>query len=386
MTTKQEVFSSPLKYQKVAEQLRRDMEAGHIKPGDRLPSIAEMRAKFGISRPTMDKAHSILEHEGLISRQPGAGTFVLQPAKPRVNGVIAVGSSGYSCPEDSPYWGTLLAGVRAGAARAGLQVQLFDYETRHWPGADGLLICGWEPEDALRHIPANLPCVSLLTPVLGMTSVYADDYSGARKATEHLLSLGHRRIGYLHNLDVSTISRRLSGYRDALEAAGARQTFCCERLLTGARGDNGQFIEAGRRVVRQWLKDDWEQQHCTALLAQNDYVAIGVIEALREAGVRVPDDVSVVGFDGLQIGQIIAPRLTTVAVPLREIGNRAVQLLRQSIESGHSGAEHCMLPACLQIGESCALFNKSQALLTAEEEGLSSRTERNEGMRSGSKP
>ena len=105
--------------------------------------------------------------------------------------------------------------------------------------------------------------------------------------------------------------------------------------------------------MQTWLANNWQQAGCTALLAHNDYVAIGVMDALREAGLRVPDDIAVVGFDGLEVGQFVSPRLTTVEVPLHEIGAQAVEMLCAQIESGQRSAEHRLLPTRMVQGQSC---------------------------------
>jgi len=354
-------------YQQVAEQLRRQMKSGQIKPGDRLPSIAQMREKHGVSRPTMDKVHSILEQEGLVIRQPGAGTFVLEPPAPTApllaHNVIAVSGSGFYFAEQSPYWGQLMAGIRAEAKTCGFSISLPDHPLRNAQTVSGLLIGESSREDVLRHLPVGLPCVSLLMPLAGVAGVYADDYSGGRQATEYLLKLGHRRIGYLHGGSGSheMVARRLSGYRDALHAAELGFSEDWERVLPAIEhdvfdpADDLQFVAVGRQTMSQWLKENWAQTGLTALLTQNDYLAIGAMEALRESGWSVPGDVSVVGFDGLEIGQVVSPRLTTIDVPLREIGRRAVQMLQAQIETGIASREHCMLPTRLRVGlSSCA--------------------------------
>lgn len=271
------------------------------------------------------------------------------------SGVIGVGGYDFALPgQESPYWGPLLSGIRSAAALGGLRVLLLDDISRGFEMIDGLLLCDWSPEEALNHVPPDLPCVSLLVPVAGMTSVYVDDYAGARKATEHLLSLGHHRIGYLHSRDKVAIPHRLNGYRDALQAAGLDAPASCERILTDVKGDYLEFVEAGRAVMKEWIGEDWNHSGCSALLAQNDYVAIGAIQELQVAGWRVPQDVSVMGFDGLEIGRFFSPRLSTIKIPLCGIGEQAMQTLHEKIESGADSCEHFVLPAQLQEGQSCA--------------------------------
>jgi len=107
-----------------------------------------------------------------------------------------------------------------------------------------------------------------------------------------------------------------------------------------------------------WLRDEsangWQKINCTALLCHNDETTMGALQALREAGLRVPDDVSVVGFDGLEIGEYSHPRLTTVEMPLREIGAAAVAMLLRQIEADEVTEEHQILSTQLRVRESTA--------------------------------
>lgn len=353
-------------YQQIAEQLRQQMKSGQIKPGERLPSIAQMREKHGISRPTMDKVYSILEQESLVIRQPGSGTYVLEPPKAQTSfaagNVIAVSGSGFYFAEQSPYWSQLMAGIRAEAKVLGLSISLPNRLLSKSDSVGGLLIGEGSVNEVLQHLPFDVPCVSLLVPVPGVMSVYADDYAGGRQATEHLLNFGHQRIGYLHGGTGANdmMTRRLSGYRDAFGARNLEVSPAWERDLADIEHDafepmdNLLFVQAGRETMTRWLKSDWKANGLSALLAQNDYIAIGAMEAIREHGLSTPEDISVVGFDGLEVGKLVTPSLTTIEVPLREIGRRAVQLLQSQIEVDEPSREHVMLPTKLRIGQSSA--------------------------------
>ena len=101
-----------------------------------------------------------------------------------------------------------------------------------------------------------------------------------------------------------------------------------------------------------WLKDDWNQLGCTAVMVQNDEAAIGAMEALEAAGKRVPQDVSVVGFDGIDICEYARPRLTSVEVPLQEIGKTATEILLRQLDEKHFEIEHAVLPTGVCVRES----------------------------------
>ncbi len=347
---------TPPKYQKLAEHFRHQMQTGVLCPGDRLPSLAEMHENHGVSRPTMEKVHSILEADGLIVRRPGSGTFILEPKKRAAHNIIGISGFGFHFSGMSVYWSTLLDGVREAASRARMQILLLDDDSSAgWEKADGLLICDWSNFDTLRHVPPLIPCVSVLVPVQNMASVAADDYAGARAATQHLISLGHERIAYLHSTDQTVTPRRLQGYRDALAEAGIAPQKSWMRELPGPNDYGQHFVHQGQATMNAWLRDDWKKLGCTAILAQNDETAIGVIEALGEAKINVPQDVSVVGFDGLPLSQFITPQLTTVELPLRQIGRAAAEmLLRQIGEENNAPIRHEVWPVSLRVRESTA--------------------------------
>ncbi len=129
------------------------------------------------------------------------------------------------------------------------------------------------------------------------------------------------------------------------------------RLMHREEIQQAPFLyHSGRASMRKWLQDGWRDLGCTALLAQNDEAAIGAIEELQEAGFDVPGDVSVVGFDGTEAAEYFRPRLTTIKVPLEEIGAAAAEYLLRQIREGDETEEHTgvTLPAQLKIGDSTA--------------------------------
>jgi LacI family transcriptional regulator len=106
--------------------------------------------------------------------------------------------------------------------------------------------------------------------------------------------------------------------------------------------------------MKKWLSDGWRETGCTAILAQNDVAAIGVMQILQEEGIRVPDDVSVMGFDGTEICDLVSPRLWSVMLPLAQIGAKAVEILNRQIAGEADAGETILLPLHLRQGESVA--------------------------------
>ncbi|WP_405712823.1 MULTISPECIES: LacI family DNA-binding transcriptional regulator [unclassified Streptomyces] len=158
-----------------------------------------------------------------------------------------------------------------------------------------------------------------------------DNRGGGRRLTEHLLSLGHRRIGYVAGPPERTTTRhRLEGHRDAMRAAGlvgdgtgtgARPAvgYDAERLTVHGPYDRRSGYEATLELLRR-------EPEVTAIVAANDTVALGASAAVRDRGLRIPEDISVAGFDDLPFSVDAVPALTTVRLPLFEAGARAGRL------------------------------------------------------------
>jgi LacI family transcriptional regulator, galactose operon repressor len=179
----------------------------------------------------------------------------------------------------------------------------------------------------------------------GIASVSAAHSSGARAATEHLLSLGHRRIGALTGpRGMLATEERLNGYHAALVAAGVVPDPTLEVP------SNWQ-IEGGGEAALKLLD---RRDRPTAVFAFNDNVAVGTMRAARRLGLRVPEDLSIVGFDDVEFAELLGPALTTVRQPLEEMGRMAVSLLTRLIEQQPVEALRVELATRLVVRESTA--------------------------------
>lgn len=160
-----------------------------------------------------------------------------------------------------------------------------------------------------------------LAPGLPVATVMFDDHGGAFRLAEHLLTLGHRRIAYVAGPPGrSTTRERLAGHREALRRHDPTLPETCAPLTVHAGFERSAGYDATRELLRRG-------EPFTAVAAANDTVAAGVVAALKEAGLRIPEDVSVAGFDDLPFCVDTAPALTTVRLPLREAGVLAAHLV-----------------------------------------------------------
>lgn len=184
----------------------------------------------------------------------------------------------------------------------------------------------------------------------GWMTIAGTNWAGAKAATEHLIALGHRRIGWVGGpLESQASSDRLHGYRAALQSA---RIPIDESIET-----NGDFtVEFGRSAATTLLA---LEDSPTALVAANDETAIGVIEAARALGLRVPQDLSVTGYDGIPQASWTTPRLTTVRQPLVDMGRMAIRMVVETARGNPPESRHIQLVSHLRIRESTAPPNSA---------------------------
>lgn len=204
---------------------------------------------------------------------------------------------------------------------------------------DGLIIASHTGKtDMIRRLLADhVPLVLFSADIRMMegNSVTVDDYKGGYQATEYLLSLGHRRLGIISdNLPGSKL--RAEGFLDALKDAGVPFDNPANLTHTSAT------LENGRKAAAVMLGQA-EEQRPTAIFACNDLLAIGVLKEARGAGLSIPRDLSVVGFDNTMLAEICHPSLTSIAQPLREMTEQAMILLNESIDNPDSPKRKIML-------------------------------------------
>ena len=175
-------------------------------------------------------------------------------------------------------------------------------------------------------------------------AVGATNWQGAFDATTYLVGLGHMRIGFITGRQSMRCAReRLVGYRDALTAAGLP---CDDELIREGDFHAPLAYEATRAMLQL-------DKPPTAIFASNDLSAFGVMDAVRDSGLRIPEHISVIGFDDIPAAMMTNPPLTTVRQPLREMGKQATRLLLQHIDNSDHGSERIDLPTELVIRATC---------------------------------
>ncbi|MCQ0970062.1 LacI family transcriptional regulator [Paracoccus sp. TK19116] len=328
--------------------MRPDGKRARISPRVRLTDIAE---RCGVSTATVSRALSRRGYvEADLSRRIHAVAVELNYPLPssQAGRRVLLAASGPAMVDFARSQFTLhvLQGIRDRCAVLGMEV-----ETRQTEGpaevarlldegqgaadiAGLLLLTLDDPEILDRAFAAEKPVVLVNgdDPMMRLSSAAPCNRSAAALATQHLRALGHRRILFLTCPGRRTIARRLDGWRDAM-GADHDPALVCE--VADWRADL-----ATQTVARRLGRRDF-----TAILASGDALAMGAYAALAGAGLRIPDDVSIMSIDGLPQAELMDPPLSTIAIPMRAVGATALDLLCDTIADPHAPARRVEL-AC----------------------------------------
>lgn len=309
-----------------------------------------LNAKGSVREETRDR---ILEVASRLRYAPNAAARSLTTNQTDTLGVLLPDIYG-------EFFSELIRGIDSAAQRHGYHVLVSgSHNDREEATAvlralrgrvDGLILMAPSADalEALRaHLPASLPKVLLNAPAQGLPfdSLEVDNRGGAYAMTRHLIRLGHRRIAFIQGpADNHDARERLRGYREAIRGLGA--VIAPELEIAGDFGE-----EAGSRAGARILA---LHPRPTAVFAANDGMAIGCLYALRQAGVRVPEEMALAGFDDIPVARFMSPPLTSVGVPIAKLGALALERLLAAVrdEDAHT-PRHETLPASLRVRGSC---------------------------------
>ncbi len=305
--------------------------------------------RYGVAASTAEHVLSVVAELGYES------SLVARSLRRQSTNVIGV-----LVAEFEPYSTELLKGISA--AMDGTGYELLAYSG----GSDGGVKVGWERRSLSRLGGTLIDAAIVVTPTMvmseaagipvvavdphtgpeGIHTVDSDNATGAREAVEHLIGLGHRRIAHLGGrTDLESARLRELGYRQALETIGIDVDPNLIRV-------GGYRPDTADTPARELLEPAFGERP-TAVFAANDQSAIHLIEVARELGLRVPDDLSVVGFDNIPEAATSSPPLTTVDQPLQRMGAEALRLVLDLLD-GTPRARHLQLPTSLVVRASTA--------------------------------
>lgn len=336
-------------YLRIKDQIRSDiLEARRSAPGGRLPTERELATRYRVSRPTVSKALSLLAAEGFLTRAQGRGSFSATEPPPH----LMEGASrrvGYVAPiSGNTLVQRAFRGIDRVAHRSDRLVLMgsagFSVDRERESvcdliasGVQGLIIypVPRTPEQAAadylrRQLPVPVVLIDTCTPDQGHVQVVFDNERAARGLTARLIARGHRRIAlltYSSEARHEPLAARKRGYLDALRDHGLPVDAALIRAYDSADP------EALPRIAH-----DLVEQEVSAVLAPEDTAAVELIEHLLARGVRVPDQIAVVGFDNREVGRRYQPAFTTTNPDFERMGELACELLLEQIESGQRPA------------------------------------------------
>ncbi len=303
-----------------------------------------VNGRWGVSQATVDRVQQVIDQLGY---EASLGAQSLRSHRTNVLGILVA--------EFEPFSTELLKGASRAVADTNYELLAYSGGAR---GAD----VGWERRSLSRLSGTLIDGAVIVTPTVldtkpgihvvavdphtgpsGLPTVDSDNLAGAVLATNHLLGLGHRRIGFLGGRqDLESARLREAGFRRAMADAGLAVDEALVRV-------GGYRPETAEGPARELLK---HTDRPTAMFAANDLSAIATIDVARALGLTVPDDLSVIGFDNVPESALASPPLTTINQPLQRMGAEALRLLVDLIE-GVERDTHIRLPTNLVERGSC---------------------------------
>ena len=347
--------------------LKRQIGDGELSPGQKIPSERSLSDLYGVSRITAKTAVLRLVNDGLVVRAAGKGTFVADGLNLGALAATRTGNIGFvrnkrkgeRAPllQDAVYL-SLSQSIEREVVRNGMHIMIATVdeddvgEMNSYKAlvdkVDGLIIA--EPRTSVlmefaqrRRKPVVLATPSERRPQFD--SVDIDNEQLGYDATRFAVSRGHTTIAYVQGRqDIAATQDRLAGHLKALGEAGLSDVAGSVFLANGWTMDHG---EAAYRSVSDW-------NHYTAVICTNDSIALGVIRAASASGRRVPEDLSVIGCDNIELSERSVPPLTTIDIHIQAIGNVATSRLFARLDGDDGPVQRILLPFELIERESCA--------------------------------
>ena len=372
MPSKVNIVYQP-KYAQIADYLRSQILKGKYKPDDQLPAELELTRIFGVNRDTVRQAIAVLISEGKVKRIHGRGTFVTEPplSQPIENRSLVLGIAMYDyklkLDQDSSFFYDIICGVNdAGkSTNSRALVITFDDDSEEMrknnfcqkliekERVDGLIITSSRigKTELLKLKESHFPFViaGYSFPDKSINYVSENIFSGACKLVEHLINLGHKRIAYVGPISPKPEEDEFKAYQSVLKKHKIKYREDFVKVCSYPT-----FNERMPEIIEEFL---CLPDAPTAILGIDDMIAIRIIEVLKEKNIKVPEDISVAGYNDVPYARLISPPLTTVRVPRYDIGKLAGQMLLHLIRREKVEQDQINLEPELIIRESTrALF------------------------------
>ncbi len=334
-------------YKIVKQALIDAIERGTFKPGARLPSTKELSRQMSVSLVTAHRALQELVQGGVLERTQGRGTFVIERSRraaPRYK--LAVVMQPDASMADF-YHSQLFEGMRQAAQDKQVELMIARQQQDPTGGADGVLAINPTTDDLASlqermNREQTLAVVGARSTVDGVASFDVDNTDLATQAVQHLTRLGHERIAYVGGANELSNSRdRRDGFVAACERFKLIAGSCAQLEASGWRLDERERMQLSRLLN--------DRPRPTAVFAGGYYLALDIYEVAASLGLRVPEDLSVVGVDNPPSSSYLSPALTTFSQPLIEVGQHAVNAVVEHLLRDDEGPHDHILRAELLI-------------------------------------
>ena len=355
------------KYEQIERMIRERIAKGEIKPGEKLESEELIAQKLGVHRFTVNKALASLVREGLLRRVQGRGTYVAEnDGKPRTGALAVLYSASTAGLDQDVFFGSILQGLRD---ESGAEVTMLGtvrqaggmigppLKDLQWDRYDGLVLLEIFDEAYIAAIKSASPLPVVVIDYdpqeIKVDHVVLDNRGAGKHATEYLLKLGHKRIAHLGEpppaekkyVDPAWQDRR-RGWEDAMRSAGLDPTPLFMPLA--GRGSGGVPEHMARLLKLP------PNERPTAFFGAGDDIALKAMRAAQEAGVKVPEEMSFIGFGDQPAAALVRPGLTTFRALVIEMGRWAYRRLKSLREGADHAPHRHVIPVKMIERESCA--------------------------------
>ena len=376
------VEESRPKHRQIFDELQRRIVSGQYAPGQKLPSENSLVELFDASRITVGRAVRDLQQEGLVERRAGSGTYVKGVASGSVSFGLLIPDLGQTDIFEPICQGMAEASEGAGHALIWCNVPPGDAEKSRQQhaielcdqyikrGVSGVFFAPFEERGAVdaanAEIVAKLHAARIPIVLLDRDFVRypqrsphdlvgIDNRRAGFMAADHLLGLGHTRVGFLsYPSAVTTVDERIAGYREAHFTRGASLESAFVTRF------DPEDLECVSSMMKRWQP--------TAMVCANDTTAGRLMQSLAKLGLRVPDDVSIVGIDDVRYASLLPVPLTTVRQPCREIGIAAMTAMRERVKRPDMPTRDIFVETRLIVRDSTAKLNREDATGATGEE------------------
>jgi LacI family transcriptional regulator len=346
----------------LTEQLTWLIASGELSEGDLLPSMRQLAEELGVHMHTVRLAYQRLEADHLVSVRPRRGTRVLayDPAAVAERGAVSPSYLlGVILPSPASFYTPFIQAIQE-KCRDLHYLPLFCYTFENpylvesyfnqliARQVDGLIFASVGPASLIANpqlLAAYPPVVSVDVPDMPGYRVLLDNEGAAYQLTRHLLEHGYQRISLITPpLEWSNVLAFYQGYEQAIQEAHR------DLRMDLIAGVEDFFSNSGRQGAMELLD---QEDPPDAILAASDSLALGALEAIRDRGLSIPEDIALAGYNDIPAASLVTPALTTAAVPAGRMGTLALETLQALIEGGEPALKTATITAELVIRRSC---------------------------------